>query len=74
MKLTGNDLKLARGSLEVAIAKAGGVTALADGLGITHSAVSQWNVCPIERALEVEKLSGVSRHDLRPDIYSREES
>lgn len=42
---------------------------LARGLGITHGAVSQWGSVPAERVLDVEKLTGISRHDLRPDIY-----
>lgn len=28
---------------------------------------------PAERVLDIEKLTGVSRHDLRPDLYPRSE-
>ena len=42
---------------------------LAAALGITHGAVSQWRRVPAERVLEVERITGVSRHDIRPDIY-----
>jgi Putative antitoxin of bacterial toxin-antitoxin system, YdaS/YdaT len=28
---------------------------------------------PTERVLEIERATGISRHDLRPDIYPRNE-
>lgn len=37
--------------------------------GITSQAVSQWRQVPPERVLAVEGLTGISRHDLRPDIF-----
>lgn len=42
---------------------------LARGLGIGPSAVSQWRQVPAERVLDVERLTGISRHDLRADLY-----
>ncbi len=36
---------------------------------ITHGAVSQWKRVPAERVLDVEKITGIPRHLLRPDIY-----
>jgi len=62
----------AESALKLAIARCHGVNAMAEKLGITHSAVSQWTICPTPRCLEVEKLSGVPRYDLRPDIYPQE--
>lgn len=57
-------------ALKTAIEKAGGATKLAKALGgITSQAISQWDVCPVGRVLAVEGATGVSRHDLRPDIY-----
>lgn len=56
-------------ALSEAIAAVNGVKALGALLGISHQAVQQWTVCPPLRVLEVERLSGVSRHRLRPDIY-----
>lgn len=47
---------------------------LANGLGISPSAVSMWDQVPSGRVLEVERLTGVSRHDLRPDLYPVETS
>lgn len=46
---------------------------LAQALGITTQAISQWSRIPSERTLDVERITGVSRHDLRPDLYPREE-
>lgn len=48
---------------------AGGVNNLARQIGITSQAISQWDRVPAERVLAVETATGVSRHDLRPDIY-----
>lgn len=36
---------------------------------LTVQAVSQWIDVPPDRCLEVEQAIGVSRYDLRPDIY-----
>lgn len=45
---------------------------LAAALGVTPPAICQWHQVPAERVLHVERVTGVSRHDLRPDIYPRE--
>ena len=55
--------------LKRAIAAAGGASKLARKLGITHQAVMKWRRLPAERTLEVEAATGVSRHELRPDLY-----
>jgi len=44
---------------------------LAKGLGITGSAISQWKRVPVERCPEIERLTGVPRERLRPDIFAR---
>lgn len=44
--------------------------AIATELGITAGAVSQWrNGVPAERVLDVERITGISRHELRPDVF-----
>lgn len=48
---------------------AGTLSALANGLGVTVQSISGWKDIPPERCLDVEKLTGISRYDLRPDIY-----
>ncbi len=42
---------------------------------VTPGAIWQWadSQVPAERVLEVERVTGISRHDLRPDLYPREE-
>lgn len=49
----------------------GGTRALARELGIDHAAVSRWDRVPPLRVLEVERITGVSRYRLRPDVYGR---
>ena len=66
--------KTPKEALDEAIHKAGGYRALARRLGIFHNAIRNWRVTPPVRVLELEKLTGVSRHDLRPDLYPRGEA
>lgn len=50
----------------------GNASRLANGLGITHAAVSQWEGrCPAERVVDVERITGIPREALRPDLYRR---
>ena len=55
----------------------GGQTALARLVGRDQSTVHDWlridKPLPAEHVLAVEAATGISRHDLRPDIYPREE-
>lgn len=59
--------------LEAAIELAGGQAALAELLGVRQSHVSNWKNrnrrVPAERVLEIERVTGVSRQRLRPDLY-----
>lgn len=45
-------------------------------LGVTQATVWKWlnksKLLPAEHVLKVEAATGVSRYDLRPDIYPRE--
>ena len=56
-------------ALERAIKAVGGLAKLAEPLGITTQAVSQWDEVPPLRVLAVERISGIPRHELRPDLY-----
>lgn len=62
-------------AIERAVEKAGGQQALADLCGVKYQAVQKWirgKRVPAERVLAIESATGVSRHDLRPDIYPTE--
>ena len=61
-------------ALQQANEKAGGAGSLASRLGITAQAISQWDQVPPLRVLEVERVTGVSRCDLRPDLYPKTEN
>jgi len=58
-----------KAALERAIKAAGGPAKLARPLGISAQAVCQWDEVPPLRVLAVEQVSGVPRHELRPDLY-----
>lgn len=64
---------------EIAKDKAGGPAALAKALSelsgkpISSQAVSQWKKVPADRAVDVEEITGVSRHQLRPDVFRSSE-
>lgn len=60
-------------ALDRAAAIAGGWGKLAGFIGVTPQAISQWKRVPSARVLAVERATGVSRSDLRPDLYPREE-
>ena len=50
----------------------GNTARLANALGITHAAVTQWKgKCPAERVISVEVVTGIPREALRPDLYRR---
>ncbi len=55
--------------LAKAIKAAGNASKLARELGITRSAIYQWHEIPLARVPDVERVTGVSRHKLRPDFF-----
>ena len=59
-------------AIERAAQQVGGQSALARILGCTPQAVSK--MCrtgrvPAERVIDIERATGVKRHELRPDLY-----
>lgn len=54
-------------------ASRGRAVELAASLGVSPSAISQWHRVPAERALDIERITGIPRHDLRPDLYPTEQ-
>ncbi|MBT2142714.1 MULTISPECIES: helix-turn-helix domain-containing protein [unclassified Rhodanobacter] len=63
--------------LNKAIDHAGGVTALAEKLGVRQSVVSNWRTrgddprAPAERCIAIEQATdgAVTRYELRPDVF-----
>lgn len=51
--------------------KRGSLAAISKTLGVHVASVMRWadGRVPAERVLDVERATGISRHDLRPDIY-----
>ena len=56
--------------LEKIIKAAGGYNVLARKLGISNQAVRKWRRVPRQRLARVERLTGVPRQQLRPDLYA----
>jgi len=54
----------------------GGLGPVAVKVGVKYQAIQQWlqrGRVPAERVLAIEAATGVSRHELRPDIYPVED-
>lgn len=63
-------------ALKAAVERAGTQSAFAKEMDVTQPTVWRWlrqsKQLPAEYVLRAEQLFGISRHDLRPDIYPRE--
>lgn len=62
-------------AISKAVQNVGGQAALAEKLGISPQAVNKMCASgrvPAERVLTIESLTGVSRSELRPDLYPPE--
>lgn len=49
------------------------LTRLAEYLGVSRQAVSQWTRVPEEHHIFVARWLGVAPRDLRPDLYPQED-
>lgn len=47
----------------------GGLVELARKLGISHQSFYSWRKVPADRVLQFEQLTGISRHEIRPDVF-----
>lgn len=64
---------MAKEAIERAVKNVGGQRAMARLLGCTQQAVGNWIAkgrLPAERVVAVEVVSGVPRHQLRPDLFA----
>ena len=50
-------------------AKRGLLAQIARALGVTKAAVGRWERVPAERVVEIERITGIPRQQLRPDLY-----
>lgn len=57
-----------------AVKAAGGPTKLGDALGIKMTSLYSWRRIPAERVLAVERVTGIPRTELRPDLYGPAEA
>jgi DNA-binding transcriptional regulator YdaS (Cro superfamily) len=68
----------AKSPIDTVIEKLGGPTKAAAALGISNpSVVLNWRArkqVPADRVIEIEKLTDVSRHLLRPDVFGAEKA
>lgn len=74
--MTHTSRKVIIGSMEAtaltkAIDRAGGVSQLARALGVRQSVVSNWRKrqVPADRCRAIERATGVSAYELRPDVF-----
>lgn len=65
-----------KSTFEKIVESVGSQRQLALSLGVTPQALTKWKVrgIPAERVLDVERLSGVSRYEIRPDVFGAPES
>lgn len=55
-------------------APVGGIPGLAARLQIKRQAIYQWGEIPTKRLVEVEKITGIDRSVLRPDLFIKDYS
>ena len=50
--------------------RVGGVTKLSSALGIKHPSLHSWKQVPATRVIDIERITGIPREELRPDLYA----
>lgn len=60
-----------RDGVELAVQAAGSMHELGRRLGIAWQSVQQWKQIPANRLIEIERVTGVPRERLRPDLYRK---
>lgn len=76
MDATGSPFESPHAALREAVNRIGSQSATGRLLKISQAAVWEWlkkeKVLPGEHVLTVEAETGISRHDLRPDLYPQD--
>lgn len=57
-------------SLKLLFGDRGSMTRLAAQLHLRRQTLSQWTEVPEQHIITIETLTGISRRDLRPDLYA----
>jgi len=57
--------------MELLRERRGMVAEVARGLGLTRAAVGKWVRVPAEHLIAVERITGIPREALRPELYIR---
>lgn len=52
-------------------AQRGLLAKVAHGLGLTRAAVVKWDKVPAERVVDIERITGIPREQLRPDLFRK---
>lgn len=65
-------MRISKNIAKKAIKQAGGPVKVSKLLGISHQAIGQWKLIPPKWVIKIEEISGISRNELRPDIYPDE--
>ena len=63
-------------AIEIAVERAGSQSELARRVGVRQGYIWKWlqsGRIPAERVLAIEAATGISSHELRPDIYPIED-
>ena len=50
-------------------AERGNLSKLAAAIGVTPGAIAQWDKVPADRVVEIERVTGIPRQKLRPDLF-----
>lgn len=58
----------AREAKVAAVQKAGGGAALARLINVSRSAITHWDLIPVERIADVAQATGMAAAELRPDL------
>ncbi len=56
-------------AVDEAVRREGSLKRVAERLKVSRQAIQQWTSVPVKRVLMLEAMSGVSRYELRPDVY-----
>jgi pyruvate kinase len=56
-------------ALELALSPRLAVTEIAEALGVSRAAVSQWRRVPERHVAVVARITGISKRRLRPDLF-----